>query len=100
MEGGEFNKSLHHPPKEHDHQMHTNIKSKEAAIKNASGFACAEFGRYGYASGGGSLHSSPLKYTFLGNAHPCFRVKVFLSFLRSTSDCTFPKGPASIKRSL
>lgn len=38
---------------------------------------CAEFGRKGYESGGGNIHSSPLKYTFLGKAQPCLKVKVF-----------------------
>lgn len=47
---------------ERSHHMDNTNKNTEAAnVEIAIGFISAELGRYGYVSGGGSIHSSPLK---------------------------------------
>lgn len=77
----------------------TSIESKR--MMNLSTFTeLTPFGRLGYASGGGSTHKSPLKYTFCGKAHPSVNENVFLSFRKRISDCTLPSSPACISRSL
>lgn len=47
---------------ENNHQA-ANImrRTQETKVEKGSNFRRAEFGRKGYASGGGSMHSSPLK---------------------------------------